>query len=53
MHALCAIAMLAALNDIEIKSHWINTRQNSIADLLSRGKSQKLANKYPNLQGII
>ena len=53
MHALRAIAMLAALNDIKIDSYWISTRQNSIADLLSRGKLQKLADKYPNLQGMI
>ena len=53
MHALRAIAMLTALNDFEIESHWISTRHNSIADLLSRGKLQKLADKYPNLQEMI
>ena len=53
MHALRALMMLAALNDIKIDFYRISTRQKLIANLLSCGKLQKLANKYSNLQGTI
>lgn len=52
MHALHTIVMIAALNDIEIESRWISTRQNAVADWLSRRKLQKIADKYLNLQDI-
>lgn len=52
MHPLRAIAMLAALNDIAIESRWISTKENNVADLLSRGMIQKLANQYPNFQAM-
>lgn len=35
MHALRAITMLVAINDVKIESHWISTKHNAIADLLS------------------
>lgn len=53
MHALRAIAMLAAVNDVEIESRWISTKHNFLADLLSRGRLQKIADKYSNLQGLM
>ena len=52
MHPLRAIAMLAALHDIQIESIWISTNQNTVADLLSRGQFEKLANMYPNFQNL-
>ena len=50
MHPLRAIAMLAAINDIQISSRWIPTKANHLADLLSRGKLTTIANKFPHLQ---
>ena len=50
MHSLRAIVMLAAVHDIEIESIWISTKQNAVADLLSRGMIQKIANVYPQFQ---
>ena len=44
------IAMLYAEPDIEVQAHWISTKQNSLADMLSRGQYTKIANKYPSLQ---
>lgn len=44
--------MLLALNDIEIEPLWISTKENTLADLLSRGKLCKVTDIYPNLQGI-
>ena len=50
MQPLCKIAMLCAENDIEVQAHWISTKQNSLADMLSCGQFTKIANKYPSLQ---
>lgn len=52
MHTFRAIVMLAALHDIEIESRWISTKDNILADLLSRGKLHQIANQYPNLQEL-
>ena len=52
MHTLRAIVMLAAVHDIEIEVVWIDTKQNTIADLLSRGFIQKIANIYPQFQNL-
>lgn len=52
MHGSRAIATLAALNEVKIESCWIITKRNAIADLLSRGRLQKSAGNYPNLQGV-
>lgn len=50
MQLLCRIAMLCAEHDIEVQAHWISTKQNSLADMRSRGQYTKIANKYPSLQ---
>ena len=50
MESLRRIAMLCAEYDIEVQAHWISTKQNSLADVLSRGQYTKIANKYPSLQ---
>ena len=50
MQPLRRIAMLCAEHDIEVQAHWIYTKQNSLADMLSRGQYTKIANKYPSLQ---
>ncbi len=50
MQSLRKVAMLCAEHDIEVQVHWISTKQNSLADMLSRGQYAKIANKYPFLQ---
>ena len=50
MKPLRAIAMKIALLDIAIESIWIPTKENLLADLLSRGRFDKIANYYPHLQ---
>ena len=50
MQPLRKIAMLCAEHDIEVQTHWISTKQNSFADMLSCGQYTKIANKYPSLQ---
>ena len=50
MQPLRRIAMFCAEYDIEVQAHWISTKQNSLADMLSRGQYTKIANKYPSLQ---
>lgn len=50
MQPLHKIAMLCAEHNIEVQVHWISTKQNSLADMLSRGQSTKIANKYLILQ---
>ena len=52
MHPLRNIAMMAAIYDIEIEPHWLSTKENFLADWLSRGLFGKIADNYPNLQGI-
>jgi len=49
MAPLRDIAMLLALNDILIEAIWIDTKSNDLADLLSRGRYETIANKYPQL----
>ena len=50
MQPLRKVAMLCAENDMEVQAHWISTKQNFLADMLSRGQYAKIANKYPSLQ---
>ena len=50
MEPLQKIAILCAEYDIEVQAHWISTKQNSLADMLSRGQYTKIANKYLFLQ---
>ena len=50
MQPLRRMAMLCAEHDIEVQAHWISTKQNSLADMLSRGQFTKIADKYPSLQ---
>ena len=52
MHPLRNIAMMAAVNDIEIEPHRLSTKENFLVDLLSRGLFGKIADNYPKLQGI-
>lgn len=49
MDPLRDIAMLLALNDTQIKALWIDSKSNDLADLLSRGKYEAIADKYPQL----
>ena len=50
MQPLRKIAMLRAEHDIEVQMHWISTKPNFLADMLSRGQYNKIANKYLSLQ---
>ena len=52
MKPLRDIAMLLALHDIVIESHWISSRENTLADMLSRGQWNKIADNYPLLQDL-
>jgi len=52
MAPLRDIAMLLALNDILIEAIWIDSKSNDLADLLSRGKYETIANKYPQLSHL-
>ena len=47
MHPLRNIAMMAAIYDIEIEPHWLSTKENFLADWLSRGLFGKIADNYP------
>ena len=42
--------MQCAKHDTEVQAHWISTKQNSLADMLSRGQYTKIANIYLSLQ---
>jgi ribonuclease HI len=44
------IAMHIALHDIELHCIWIPTKENALADALSRWDTEKIANLCPNLQ---
>lgn len=44
--------LTAALYDIEISSDWLSSADNWIADALSRFELQKIANIFPQFQGI-
>lgn len=49
-HPLRAIAMLAAINDVQISSWRIPTQVNHLVDLIFRGKLTTIANKFPHLK---
>lgn len=48
MHPLCAIAMLVAINDVQISSRWIPTKTNHLANLLFCDELMIIANKFPH-----
>ena len=48
--ALREIALILALEDIIIESHWLSSEDNLLADILSRGQWEKLANNQKHLQ---
>jgi ribonuclease HI len=50
MNPLRQIAMHIALHDIELHCIWIPTKENALADALSRWDTEKIANLCPNLQ---
>lgn len=52
MKPLWELLILVALNDVSIKSVWILTQSNILADLFSRGKFKLIAYKFPFLQTI-
>ena len=41
--------MLMALHDITISPIWIPSKENALADMLSRGLWDKIADVYPQL----
>jgi len=47
---LWRIAMHIALHDIELHCMWIPTKENSLADTLSRWDTANIANLCSNLQ---
>ena len=51
IHPLQLIFLTAALNDIELLSEWLSTKENWIADALSRFQIDKVANLFPQFQG--
>ena len=53
MFPLRKIMIMIALNDIFIKSWWISTHENELADALSRRNFKKIIDKYFLLQGVI
>ena len=52
MRPLRTIAMITAVHDIKLESSWIPTASNWLADMLSRGMLEKIADRVPNLQGL-
>lgn len=52
LDALREAIMILAVRDIVIESHWLPSKENSLADLLSRGQWVNLADKYKHLQEI-
>jgi hypothetical protein len=52
IHPLQLIFLAAALNDIELFSEWLSTKENWIADALSRFQIDKVANLFPQFQGL-
>lgn len=44
--------MILALRDIVIESRWLASKENLLADILSRGQWAKLADEYKHLQEI-
>lgn len=53
MAPLRNIAMLLAKYDIMVSPIWIPTKENELADDLSRFKYQKIADKYPQLRHLV
>ena len=51
IHPLQLIFLTAALNDIGLFSEWLSTKENWIADALSRFKIDKVTNLFPQFQG--
>jgi hypothetical protein len=49
MEPLREITLLAALHDITFSAHWLPTKENLLADLLSRRKFAKIADLCPLL----
>lgn len=52
MQLLFRIAILCAKYNIRVQAYLISTKQNSIADILSRDQYLKNANKYSALQKV-
>lgn len=50
--ALRDVAMIIALKDIVIESHWLSSEDNLLADILSHGQWRKLADNEKHLQEI-
>ena len=50
MAPLRDIAMLTAQNDILLQPRWVASKDNELADDLSRFHFEKIANKYPYIQ---
>ena len=49
MAPLRDIAMILATSDIILTPSWISTKENELADSLSRFRLRKIANEYPQL----
>ena len=47
MAPLRQIVMLLAIHNIYLQAVWIPTKNNTLADILSRFQFQKIANIYP------
>ena len=50
MAPLRDVVMLLALHDILVEVMWLDSKSNHLADLLSRGEHDKIADEYPQLQ---
>jgi len=50
IHPLQLIFLTAALNDIDLLSEWLSTKENWIADALSRFQIDKVTNLFPQFQ---
>lgn len=52
MEPLRKIAILLAQHDVLITVIWVDSKSNSLADMLSRLQYDKIADIYPQLQGL-
>lgn len=50
MDPLREIVMILSTHNIVIESNWILSKENFLADILSRGQWHKLTNEFPHLQ---
>lgn len=50
MDSLREIVMIFATHDIVIESNWIPSKENFLADILSRGQWDKLTDQFSHLQ---